>query len=235
MPRLRSSKHERFAHAVAALTPLGTAYREAGFRGDERWHPYNASKLANKPEMKARIEELRLQFERTCAHGAVVHADYVRLQLLPLIETDGRELYEPDPENPSKVRLRPIESLPPHVAKAITRIKIDAETGRPVEIVLASKIEAAGTLLRSIGGFVDKHELSGGNGGPIVTQEISDEDRRKALAALFAKFKAKAETAAVQSMQTERLSQANETAPVKEIVEEKVDAVDYNKFDYTFD
>jgi hypothetical protein len=49
MARLRNTRHERFAREVAALTPLGTAYREAGFGGDPRWHRYNASKLANTP------------------------------------------------------------------------------------------------------------------------------------------------------------------------------------------
>src|SRR5258708_18099511 len=57
-----------------------------------------------------------------------------------------------------RLRLRDIESLPPHVRKSITRLKLDAETGRQVEIVLASKTEAASTLLRSLpGGAVDEN------------------------------------------------------------------------------
>jgi hypothetical protein len=94
---------------------------------------------------------LAIEFQRTCAHGAVVHADYVRSQLVPLIETDVAELYESDPDRPGRMRLRAIESLPPHVTKAITRLKLDPMTGHPVEIVLGGKVEAANTLLRSLG------------------------------------------------------------------------------------
>jgi hypothetical protein len=151
MGRLRNIKHERFSHAVAALVPLGTAYREAGYAGDEKWHPYNGSRLANQSVIKARIEELRQEFERTCADGAVVHANYVRSQLVPLIEVDGAELFEQDPGDPTKRRLRDIGSMPKHLTKAIARIKLDGE-GRPAEVVLHSKIEAAGALLRSLPG-----------------------------------------------------------------------------------
>jgi hypothetical protein len=168
MGRLRNTKHERFAHAVAALVPLGTAYREAGFRGNERWHPYNGSRLANQPAVKERIEELRREFERNCADGAIVHANYVRAQLLPLIETDGAELFEPDPEDPTKRRLRDICKLPKHLTKAISRVKLDAETGRPSEIVLFDKTTAAATLLRSLaGGVVERRELVGKDGAPL--------------------------------------------------------------------
>ncbi len=168
MGRLRNSKQERFAHAVAALVPLGTAYREAGYIGDERWHPYNASRLANTPIVKARIEELRLEFERTCANGAVVHANYVRSQLLPLIETDGAELFEQDPEDPTRRRLRDIGKLPKHLTKSISRLKFDPETGRPTEIILHDKTSAAGTLLRSLpGGVVERREITGKDGTPL--------------------------------------------------------------------
>src|SRR5271163_3014697 len=104
--RLRNTRHERFAREMAALTPLATAYREAGFGGDPRWHPFNASKLANKPNIKARIEELRIEFEAMSA----IHLDYVRHMLLRTIEADPRDLYERDPTDSTgkKVRLRPI-------------------------------------------------------------------------------------------------------------------------------
>jgi hypothetical protein len=173
MPRLRNIRHERFAVAVAALTPHATAYREAGYGGDEKWHKYNASRLAGLPQVADRIEELVIERERTCAHVNVVHADYIRSKLVPLIETDVRELYEPDPDSPGKVRLRAIESLPAHVTQSISRLKLDAETGKPVEITLVSKTEAAGTLLRSLpGGSIERRELSGPGGGPVLLDAL---------------------------------------------------------------
>jgi hypothetical protein len=157
--RLRNSKHERFARAVAALTPLATAYREAGFSGDPTWHPFNASRLANTSKVKQRIEELRFEFEAMSA----IHVDYVRHLLLRTVEADPRDLYERDPEDPNgkRRRLRPIEKLPRHLASAISRVKIDPETGQPVEIILGDKNQAAATLLRS---------LPGGNSTPQTVE-----------------------------------------------------------------
>jgi Terminase small subunit len=157
--RLRNSKHEKFAREVAALTPLATAYREAGFLGDLRWHRYNASKLANKPNVKARIEELRVEFEAMSA----IHVEYVRHQLLRTIEADPRDLFERDSGDPTgkRFRLRSIADLPRHLTAAIAKLKIDPETGAPVEVSLADKNAAAATLLRSLpGGAVERHELS---------------------------------------------------------------------------
>ncbi len=155
--RLRNTRHERFAREVAALTPLATAYREAGFGGDPRWHPFNASKLANKPLVRARIDELRLEFEKMSA----ISVDYVRHKLLRIIEADPRDLYERDPNDTTgrRCRLRSISDLPRHLTSAITKIKLN-ETGDPTEIAFAGKNEAAATLLRSLpGGSVERHEL----------------------------------------------------------------------------
>src|ERR1700722_3399884 len=157
--RLRNSKQERFARGVAALVPLATAYAEAGFAGDPRWHCYNASKLSNKPHVKARIDELRLEFEKLSA----IHVDYVRHQVLKLLEANLADFYEADPSDASgkRVKLRSINALPRHLSAAITKIKLDPETGTPMEIVLASKSESAAILLRSLpGGSVERHEVS---------------------------------------------------------------------------
>lgn len=157
--RLRNSKQERFARGVAALVPLPTAYAEAGFKGDPRWHCYNASKLSNKPHVKARIDELRIEFEKLSA----IHVDYVRHQLLKLLEANLADLYEQDPSDSAgkRFRLRSIAELPRHLTAAIARLKIDPETGAPLEIMLANKHEAAATLLRSLpGGSVERHEVT---------------------------------------------------------------------------
>jgi hypothetical protein len=164
--RLRNTRHEAFARAVAALTPLATAYREAGFGGDPRWHPFNASKLANKPKVKQRIEELRFEFEQQSA----IHADYVRHKILRIVEADPRELYVRDPSDPTgkRRRLRSIDELPSHLAIAISRLKIDPESGEPIEVLLADKTSAAATLLRSLpGGVVERRELTGKNNAPL--------------------------------------------------------------------
>jgi hypothetical protein len=157
--RLRNTKQERFAREVAALVPLATAYREAGYGGDPRWHAYNASKLSNKPNVKARIDELRAEFEKLSA----IHVDYIRHLLLRMLEADPRDLYERDPSDSTgkRFRLRSIAELPKYLTGAIAKLKIDPATGLPVEVVLAAKNETAATLLRSLpGGSVDRHEIT---------------------------------------------------------------------------
>jgi Terminase small subunit len=189
--RLRNTRHERFAREVAALTPLAVAYREAGFGGDARWHAYNASKLAHKPRVRERIEELRAEFETMSA----IHADYIRHQLLWTVDADPRELYEKDPDDPTgrRHRLRAISELPRHLATAISRVKIDPESGQPVEVILGSKTEAAGLLLRSLGGLVDRREVSGPNGGPVeiagpAQLELLDDEELQMLEHISAKI-----------------------------------------------
>jgi hypothetical protein len=157
--RLRNTKQEIFAREIAALSPLATAYRTAGYGGDCRWHAYNASKLANKPHVAGRINELRAEFEKLSA----IHVDYIRHQLLKMIEANPADLYERDPTDSTgkRFRLRSITELPPYLSAAIPKLRLDPATGAPLEIVLANKIEASGTLLRSLpGGSVERHEVS---------------------------------------------------------------------------
>jgi hypothetical protein len=72
MSALRNRKHEYFAREVAALTPYDRAYREAGFGGDPRWHRYNASKLANKPHIKARITHVPPRLRLRAANEGMI-------------------------------------------------------------------------------------------------------------------------------------------------------------------
>jgi hypothetical protein len=170
--RLRNSKQERFARGVAALVPLATAYADAGFKGDPRWFPFNASKLGNKPHVKARIDELRIEFEKLSA----IHTDYVRHELLRLLQANVADLYERDPSDLSgkRFRLRSIDALPRHLSAAIIKLKIDPATGAPLEVTLSSKHEAAATLLRSLpGGSVQQHEV-----GLTLEQLLVDSVRR---------------------------------------------------------
>jgi hypothetical protein len=141
MGSLTNRKREAFAREIAAMTPYGKAYAEAGYGGNPRWHEYNARKLAQQPEVRARIEELRTEFTQM----AGIHAEYIQRQILPLVEANPKDLYNADGS------LRPIAELPRALAKAIRTIKHDAETGRVVEIALYNPTEAGNILLRSIG------------------------------------------------------------------------------------
>jgi restriction system protein len=63
------------------------------------------------------------------------------------------ELYErSDPEDPTRIKLKPLMDLPARVRRAITRIKVDPETGRPFELFLTDKVQVAALLMRSLMG-----------------------------------------------------------------------------------
>ena len=55
MPTLPNSKHEAFAYAVSKGVGIAEAYVQAGYNDS----PPSATRLAKKPEVAARIEEIR--------------------------------------------------------------------------------------------------------------------------------------------------------------------------------
>lgn len=160
MPQLRNRRHECFAREIAAMAPFASAYAAAGYGGDPRWFRFNASRLANKPDVKARIEELQAEFNASAA----IHASYIQQKLLPLIESNVQDLYTVGADGQAK--LRPISELPRLLAAAITSVKFN-ETGGVAEIKLTDKVAVATALLRSVGGLLDRAEHTGQNGGPM--------------------------------------------------------------------
>lgn len=149
MARLRNPRRELFAIEVASGTPLDRAYVAAGFKGG-RWARPNASKLAHRPEVAVRIGELQQQY----ATEGGLQAAYIQAKLLPLIEADLRHLFEKGSDG--KPRLRNLTDLPDGIAAALSSVKVD-EDGKIHEFKLASRTDAARTLLQSIGAIIEQH------------------------------------------------------------------------------
>jgi hypothetical protein len=153
VPKLASRKRETFAIEVAAMTPLASAYVAAGYR-DTPWARYNASKLAHVPEVAARIDELQAEF----SHRSGIKAEYIQRKLLPIIEANPKDLFEPLLDADGKKigdKLKAVSDLPRDLAAAISKIKCDPESGAVIEVALAAKTEAGVVLLRSLGGVAD--------------------------------------------------------------------------------
>jgi terminase small subunit-like protein len=157
VPKLKNRRREHFAVEVASMTPPDRAYVLAGFK-DSEWSRYNAHKLAHDPAVEQRIEELRTEFRE----HSQLHAEWIQRQLLPLVEANPQDLFAatPDPTGRKVEKLRPITDIPRRLAAAIQRIKLDPETGAVTEISLYPKTEAGNTLLRSVGGLVDRLEVN---------------------------------------------------------------------------
>jgi Terminase small subunit len=165
MPRLKNRRHEAFAIDVAACTPYDRAYIAAGYT-NSGWAVYNGNRLAHVPAVADRIAELQVEF----GERSSIHAEYLRRQLLPIVEANYQDLFEPmfGPDG-QKIgdKIRAISDLPRRVAAAISKVKVDPESGAVTEVTLDGKIGAATVLLRSVGGFVDRTELTGKDGATL--------------------------------------------------------------------
>ena len=139
-----------FAIEVAAGTPVDRAYVGAGYT-NSKWARPNGAKLAQHPKVAARISELQAEY----AVRGGLSAQYIQARLLPLIEGDLRQLFEKGPDGIA--RLRNLTDLPDGIAAALASVKVD-ENGGIAEFKLASRIEAAKTLLQSIGAIAEQHQ-----------------------------------------------------------------------------
>ncbi|AXK79957.1 hypothetical protein DW352_05155 [Pseudolabrys taiwanensis] len=156
MPKLRNPRRERFAVEVASMTPVDRAYRLAGFRSAEQWARPNGAKLAQNPEVAARIEELRSEFKVS----AGLSVQYLQSCLLPAAEANVVDFFEaatsPEAGNPPK--LKSLTKLSRDQGAAISSVRFH-EDGTVAELKLVSKEAAIATLMRSIGAFLDRHQV----------------------------------------------------------------------------
>ena len=119
--------------------------------------------------MAAQIAELQATFEKE----SQIKAAYLQRLLLPIVEADAADLFEPQGDLfAGGNRLKPLSKLPSQLRAAIKAVDIDPETGKPTKITLHDKIAAGTTLLRSVGGFVDKTEVTGRDGGPLTLEQL---------------------------------------------------------------
>jgi hypothetical protein len=137
---LQNAKHERFCREFATGETLSAAYVRAGYT-DSRNARFNASRLRNTPACRERINELMAQF----ADAATVKVQYLQASIVPILQASALDFFD------ETGKLKPLATLQRECASAIKALKFDRKTGKLTEIVLADKIAAANTLLRSIG------------------------------------------------------------------------------------
>lgn len=126
---------------------MTAAYLRSGFDKAGKYARFNASRLRNKPPVKARIDELLEEF----SEAGALKVQYLQAQLLPLLRTNMQDLFDDN-------QLKSIADLPREVASAIKTIKFDKQTGKVVEVSLTDKNQAANTLFRSIGAIAPDGE-----------------------------------------------------------------------------
>lgn len=193
-------KREAFALKYVESGNASAAYRHAfnAENSSEKTVWQAASRLLADPKVAARVAELQeMHRKRHCVTVDRVLQEYAKLAFL-----DIRRAFD------EEGNLKPIHELDDDTAAAISGIeveirKVQGESDEEMEgqphggalkrqhgaiarlhkIKLSDKRAALDSLARHLGMFTDKVELTGKDGGPIVTKEQRDAAVAAALAA----------------------------------------------------
>jgi hypothetical protein len=153
MGKLRNPRRERFAVEVASMTPIDRAYAMAGYKSAPEWRRPNGAKLAQNPEVAARIAELQNEFRA----GAALHVQYLQSLLLPVAEANLADFVSDD--GADGPRFKKVSELTRAQAAAIQSISF-SEDGSVADVKLVPKTEAIKALMVSIGATgVQKHSV----------------------------------------------------------------------------
>ncbi|MCX5516219.1 terminase small subunit [Kaistia algarum] len=174
MPRLDNPRHERFAQARAKGEAVGVAYITAGYKQ----HDSNPTRLDSYPEVVARIAEIQGRgaaraeitiqrvLEELAKVGFANMADYMRAG------ADGDPYLD-------------FSALSRDQAAALAEVTVedfrdgrgeDARDVRRVKFKLADKLGALEKIGNHLGMFKKKLEVTGADGGPIETKDVSARD-----------------------------------------------------------
>lgn len=82
MPRLKNIRHERFCQYRAKGNTQVRAYRLAGFTGSLN----KASRIANRPDVKARLQEIMQYAERMHGHYYKIDIETLTARLVQICE-----------------------------------------------------------------------------------------------------------------------------------------------------
>jgi len=171
MPILENPKHERFAQELAKGKSQAEAYQTAGYKPSEP----HASRLASNGKVTARvIELLQRASERAEVSVATVLAELAKIGFANIQDylkvTKGGDPFVD------------LSAMTRDQAAAVQQVTVedfkdgrgeDARDVRKITFKLADKRAALVDIGKHLGMFRELHELSGKDGGPIQTQEVS--------------------------------------------------------------
>jgi len=183
MTVLKNARHEAFAQGVAKGLSADQAYEAAGYKPNR----HNAARLKTNEHVTSRIEEI------VSAGAAIAEIDVARTlkELVRLGTSDIRKLFD------AEGQLRAIHDLDDDTAAAIAAIEVVSKPGLPdengsrgVEYVHKIKMWDKNSALEKIGKhlsmFVDRHEHTGKEGGPIQTEDTGARDKLASIIARLA-------------------------------------------------
>lgn len=169
-PRALSEFERRFLEELAVDGRQSVAARRAGSKAK---NPCEIGRqILERPHVAA--EWARMKAERAAAQSE--DRERILNELRYEAFADAGDLFES-----RAVRLRAIDELPPEMRRAIVSVKVKHYPGRTdddepyevIEVKLADKLRATELLMRHHQMLIDRHEVTGAGGGPIVTAAVT--------------------------------------------------------------
>lgn len=168
---LDNARHERFAQELAGGASQVEAYELSGYKPDTG----AASRLSANVSIESRVAELKL----AAAANTVITIERVMAELGKLGFANMADYMSVGPDGDPFLDF---SALSRDQAAALTEVTVedfkdgrgeDARDVRRVKFKLADKRAALVDLAKMLGGYSEKHEHTGKDGGPI---EIADTD-----------------------------------------------------------
>ncbi len=165
MPILENSRHEIFAQELAKGATQTEAYLTAGYKGDRT----AASRLSTNINIQERVAELK----SAIAERVEVDEAYVLGTIKETVERCKQSAPVRDRKGEIVLTETPDGSLTP-----------------AYEFNAGAVLKGAELLGKYLGMFVEKHEHTGKDGGPIETADLSDMETIKRMRFLMSRAKA---------------------------------------------
>lgn len=175
MPKLRNPKHERFCQEYVIDLNITRAATDASF--SKKTARTIGSKLLTRIDVEKRIAEL--MEER--AKRTQTTQDQVIEELKILAHSDFRDFGTVINElGVDRLKLKTFDKIEGNATRAIKSIseKI-TKTGVQLNFKLHGKTPALELLARHLGMLIERHELTGEDGGPIRIEYILIKKKRK--------------------------------------------------------
>lgn len=166
-----NAKQKLFARELGIALAEGKRPEDAYERAGYKRHRRNAFRLASDSRIQeiadaAAIEALRL---------SGLHIAYLQSKTLKLFNLNmAKAFFESDASG--ELKLRNLALVADEDTWAISKVKLDAETGKVVEVEVPDKIVAFNALIKTMPKAVAPAsvELTGKNGGPVAHYLLSE-------------------------------------------------------------
>lgn len=175
MPVLANAQHERFCQEY--LIDLNGTKAAERAKYSKKTARSKASQLLTKINISARIAELKeIRSERT-----VITQDMVLKELMILARSDIRDYGEIVKDyGPERLKLKTFKDIKGDATRAIKSItERITKDGIQLSFALHSKTPAIELLARHLGMLIERHEITGEDGGPIKIEYVLMKAKKK--------------------------------------------------------